>query len=104
MTGQDGLSGVEPFDREQVAGSTQAIDMARGHGLVPLGFAERQDATRSSGVFGSQNRHVDFDLRPVRRIGARRRRHLSRQVAEDVGVDACRPGAAEGLEVGADHL
>jgi hypothetical protein len=48
---------------EQVAGASEAGQVARAHDLAPIRFAERQDPAWGVGRGGGEDRDVHLDLR-----------------------------------------
>ena len=53
-------AGVEPLDREEVSGATQALYVLDVHDSVPLRLAKGENSARMSVLGGCQYRDIDF--------------------------------------------
>ena len=82
ITAQDGVAGVEAFDREQVPCAVKALGVADVHDPVPLRLAEGKDLARTPVLGWSEHGDIYLDLGPVRGVRDDPSAHLARQTAE----------------------
>jgi hypothetical protein len=104
VAGKNRFAGIESLDREQVAGTAQAVNVALLHDAVLFRLAEREDLAGFPRLSGCQDRDVDLDLLPVGRIGDYPGTDLGWQTSEYLRIGPDREVAADGFEVRPGHL